>query len=75
MNTLEEKIVREYTGYDFDRIENMDVFTYWLYLHDAAIFNFGHSEAGVEYLEKCWLLEQTQPDRNTLRESFGKAAN
>jgi hypothetical protein len=30
------------------------------------------SEKGREYLEKCWVLEQTEPDRKALRKKAGK---
>lgn len=72
MNTLEEKIVRDYTGYDFDRIDSLTIFEFWLCLRDAAIFNCQQSENGRDYLNKCWLSEQTQPDRAALRKQFGR---
>uniref|UniRef100_UPI00260E6188 hypothetical protein n=1 Tax=Clostridium sp. TaxID=1506 RepID=UPI00260E6188 len=63
VNTLEEKIVCKYTGYNFDRLESMDVFEYWLLLRDAVIYNYMQSEQGNEYLDNCWRMEQTSPDR------------
>jgi hypothetical protein len=30
------------------------------------------SEKGIEYLDKAWRLEQTSPDRDSLRTKFGK---
>ena len=41
---------------------------------DAFIFNLQQTESGREYLEECWLLEQTEPDRKALRGKFGKGA-
>ena len=29
------------------------------------------TEEGRAYLEDCWILERTQPDRKALRENFG----
>ena len=29
------------------------------------------SDKGKEYLEDCWLINQTEPDRKALREKFG----
>jgi hypothetical protein len=72
VNTLEEKIVRDYTGYDFDRLCELDVFSYWLLLHDAVVYNCQQTEQGRAYLEKCWLLDQTEPDRDSLRKYFAK---
>lgn len=71
-NYLEEKLVSEYTGLNFFQIENLEVFEYWAILRDAVIYTYSQTEAGQEYLEKCWILEQTSPDRNKLRARFGK---
>jgi hypothetical protein len=30
------------------------------------------TEEGREYLKKAWTLEQTAPDRKSLRDQFGK---
>lgn len=72
INTIEEKIISKYTGYNFDRINELDVIEYWLYLRDAAIYNLSQTNEGKEYLEKCWIIEQTAPDRTNLRKQFGK---
>jgi len=39
-------------------------------LRDAVIFNHSQTEEGDKYLDKCWTLEQTEPDRKALREKF-----
>jgi len=72
VNTLEEKIVREYTGFDFRELGELDVFEYWLYLRDAVVYNYSQTKEGRDYLEQCWRLEQTAPDRGALRNKFGK---
>lgn len=72
VNTIEEKIICEYTGYSFDRVEDLEVFEYWLLLRDAVIYNYMQSEKGREYLDNCWRMEQTEPDRKALREKVGK---
>ena len=71
-NTLEEKLVAEYAGYNFDRIEELEVTEYWLLLRDAVVYNCQQTEEGRDYLEKCWLADQTEPDRNALRKYFKK---
>lgn len=70
VNTIEEKIVCDYTGYNFYRVEELEVFEYWLLLRDAVIHKYLQTEEGREYLENCWILEQTKPDRQTLREKM-----
>jgi hypothetical protein len=72
VNTIEEKIVSEYTGYNFERLEELSVFEFWLLLRDAVIYNCSQTKEGMEYLEKCWLADQTEPDRSTLKKYFGK---
>lgn len=72
MNTIEEKIVYEYTGYNFDRLDELDVFEYWLLLRDAVVYNYMQTEEGREYLENCWRIEQTNPDRESLRKKVSR---
>lgn len=75
VNTLDEKLVRDYTGYNFRDIDDLEVFEFWLLLRDSYIYKLKQSEEGMKYLDKCWILEQTKPDRQALREHFGKAGN
>jgi hypothetical protein len=56
-------------------VGNLEVFEYWSILRDAVIYKYMQSEKGQEYLERCWMLEQTKPDRKKLREKFGKGEN
>ena len=72
ISTLEEKIVRDYTGYDFERIGSLTVFEFWLYLRDAVIYNCQQTDKGKEYLDQCWAAEQENPNRQALRKLFGK---
>ncbi|OCB00396.1 hypothetical protein BGS1_15760 [Clostridium beijerinckii] len=72
VNTIEEKTVSNYTGYDFDRVDELEVFQYWLLLRDAIVYKHLQTKEGREYLEKCWIMEQTKPDRQSLREKMGK---
>lgn len=53
-------------------IGNLDAFEYFSLLRDAVIYKYMQTEEGREYLDKCWMLEQTKPDRKRLREKFGK---
>jgi hypothetical protein len=41
-------------------------------LRDAVVYNCKQTEEGRDYLKKCWLAEQSEPDRDTLRKFFGK---
>ena len=48
----------------------LDIVEYWQYYRDGYIHQLNQTEHGREYLEQCWLLEQTQPDRAALRARF-----
>lgn len=49
----------------------MDVYTFWGLLHDAVVWALDKTAEGREYLENAWYYEQTEPDRDALREVFG----
>jgi len=48
----------------------MQVDDYMALQRDAYIHKLIQTEEGREYLEKCWILEQTKPDRQKLRDRF-----
>lgn len=37
----------------------------------GCVYLSNETDRGGAYLEDCWILEQTQPDRKKLRENFG----
>lgn len=53
-------------------VEELDYLDYLLYRRDAFIYRMSQSEKGQEYLDNAWRLEQTEPDRKSLRNKFGK---
>ena len=72
VESFEEKLVSDYTGYRFNEIDEMDVVKFWIYLKDAFIYNMKQSEEGRKYLDNAWRLTQTNPDRDKLRAKYGK---
>lgn len=54
------------------QVEELDYIDYLIYRRDAFIWRMSQSKEGTEYLDKAYRLEQTEPDRETLREKFGK---
>lgn len=66
------RLVAEYTGLNFHQVGALDYGTYLLWLRDAYIYMMNQTEAGREYLDDCWRMQQTKPDRRALREKFGK---
>ena len=70
--TLEQKIIQEYTGLNFTDIGDLDFDLYKLYFRDAYIYKLQQSEKGQAYLQNAYILEQSEPDREKLRETFNK---
>lgn len=64
----------DYAHFDLNKVMELDVLIYWTLLRDAVIHNHMQTEAGREYLENCWTLEQTKPDKEKLKEKYGKGA-
>lgn len=72
IETYWEKLVRDYTGLSFVEIEELDYIDYLLYQRDAFIYKMQQTESGREYLENAWRLQQTEPEKDRLRERYGK---
>lgn len=54
----------------FSELMQVDCITFKMLLRDAYINRMGQTEEGREYLENCWLITQTEPDRAQLRKQF-----
>ena len=67
-----EHMVAEYTGLNMIEVENLDYMLYLLYRRDAFIYKLSQTEKGREYLNNAYRLEQTTPDRKSLRDQFGE---
>ena len=64
------KLVSEYTGLNFNEVIQLDCITFKLLAKDALVDKLGQTEEGREYLENCWILTLTKPDRKKLREKY-----
>ena len=64
--------VSEYTGLNFYEVWGMDYLVYLTLLRDAFISWLSKTEAGTEYLDNAWRMEQTEPDRKALKKKFRK---
>ncbi len=64
----------EYTGLNFFEVSQLDYLQYLVWRRDAYIYMLTRTEAGQEYLDNAWRMEQTEPDRSALRKKFGKEA-
>lgn len=72
INSLYENMVSRYTGLNMLEVENLDIVVYLSYRRDAFIYRMSQTEKGREYLSNAYRLEQTTPDRKSLRDQFGK---
>lgn len=62
----------EYTGLNFFQVAELDYLQYLVWRRDAFIHKMSQTEAGQEYLDNAWRMEQTEPDRAALRKKFRK---
>ncbi len=70
--TFWEKIVADYCGISLFDVQELDYVEYLMLRRDAFIFNHNKTEAGQEYLDNAYRLEQTAPDKSSLRSRFGE---
>ena len=72
ISTTWEYLVSKYTGLSILQVEELDYLDYLRYRRDAFIYRMSQTEEGEKYLNNAWRLEQTKPDRESLRKNFGK---
>ena len=70
--TADLSLLAGYTGMGFDELMQLDCITFRKLLRDAFINKMSRTEEGREYLEDCWLIKQTEPDRAKLRKNIGR---
>lgn len=62
----------EYTRLNFLEVGRLNYLQYLIWRRDAFINRFNKTEAGQQYLDNAWRMEQTETDRAKLRKHFGK---
>lgn len=72
VGTEDLKLASDYSKLNFKDLLNIDCISYRLLVRDAFVYKMKQSQEGREYLEECWLLKQTTPDRHKLRQKFNK---
>jgi hypothetical protein len=65
-------LVAEYTGLNFFEVGELNYLQYLVWRRDAYIHWLNSFEAGKEYLDNAWRMEQTEPDRAGLRKKLGR---
>lgn len=72
IETTWEHLVAQYTGLNILQVQELDYLDYLLFRRDAFIYRMSRTEEGEKYLNNAWRLEQTTPDRDSLRKKFGR---
>lgn len=62
----------EYAGLSLLEVRGLDYVQFLIWRRDAFIHRLSQTEAGQEYLDNAWRMEQTAPDRKKLRKKFGR---
>ena len=65
-------MVAEYAGLSIPQVQQLNFVQYLVWRRDAFIYMLSRTEAGQEYLDNAWRMEQTEPDRAALRGKFGR---
>ena len=65
-------MVAEYAGLSIPQVQQLTFVQYLVWRRDAFIYMLSRTEAGQEYLDNAWRMEQTEPDRAALRGKFGR---
>lgn len=72
LNTKEEKLVIDYLNITIFDVQEMPIDLYLYFMREANIHKLMQTKEGREYLDNCWRMEQTKPDRKKLREKMRK---
>jgi hypothetical protein len=65
-----QRLVYEYSGIDFKKQEEINLVEFLAIARDAYVSQLNKTEEGQEYLNRCWIAEQTKPDRAALKAHF-----
>ena len=72
LNTKGEKLVIDYLNITIFDVQEMPIDLYLYFMREANIHKLIQTKEGREYLDNCWRMEQTKPDRKKLREKMRK---
>lgn len=72
LNTKGEKLVIDYLNITIFDVQEMPIDLYLYFMREANIHKLMQTKEGREYLDNCWRMEQTKPDRKKLRETMRK---
>ena len=72
LNTKGEKLVIDYLNITIFDVQEMPIDLYLYFMREANIHKLMQTKEGREYLDNCWRMEQTKPDRKKLRAKMRK---
>lgn len=72
LNTKGERLVIDYLNITIFDVQEMPIDLYLYFMREANIHKLMQTKEGREYLDNCWRMEQTKPDRKKLREKMRK---
>ena len=72
LNTKGEKLVIDYLNITIFDVQEMPIDLYLYFMREANIHKLMQTKEGREYLDNCWRMEQTKPDRKKLGEKMRK---
>lgn len=67
--TIHIKAVAEYARMSFCEVYALPITEFWKLFRDAIIWNYSRTESGIEKLRHAKCMSQTEPDRDSLKES------
>lgn len=68
--THREKLISKYCNISLLEVEELDLVEFLFYYREAVIYNCMQTDDGIEYLKNAYRLQQTDPEREKLREKY-----
>ena len=68
----EEKTIADYLKINVFDVNELNIIDYWFFLRESVIYSLSQTAEGIDYLNNAYRLTETEPDREALREKYGK---
>ena len=72
LGVVQKTILIDYLNITIFDVQEMPIDLYLYFMREANIHRLMQTKDGREYLDNCWRMEQTKPDRKKLREKMRK---
>jgi hypothetical protein len=70
VDTRAEKLVIDYLNISIFDVQEMPIDLYLYFMRESYIYMLSQTENGRKYLEDCYRMTQTKPDRKKIREKI-----